>query len=106
MPIFTHKIFRDVMTLSELKQNVYLALELHGSEGRKIAKEMELVEAWLNVMQAVFLAIQASSFPEEDILLKGQQIFQTLFDRHFTKTLEVPCRSKGLMCVQYFLCTV
>ena len=81
------------MTLSELKQKVYLALELHGGEGGMV------VEARLNVMQAVFVAIQSSSFLGEDILLKGQQIFKTLSDRHFTKTLEVPCRGQHF-CVQ------
>ena len=51
---------------------------------------MEVVEARLNVMQAVFLAIQTSLSLREDILLKGQQVFQTLFNRHFTEALEVP----------------
>ena len=51
---------------------------------------MEVVEARLNVMQAVFLAIQTSLSLGADILLKGQQVFQTLFNRYFTEALEVP----------------
>ena len=70
------------MTLSELKQQVYVALEPQGSERTGIG----MVEAQLNVMQAVFLAIQTCPSLEEDILLKGQQIFQKLFSMHFTKT--------------------
>ena len=77
------------MTLSTLKQNVYVALEPQRSEGGGVGKEMRVVEARLNVMHAVFLAIQASSSLGKDILLKAQKIFQTLLDRHFTETLEV-----------------
>ena len=71
---------RDVMDLSMLR-HVYAVLE---SEG-----ELKMVEAKLNVMQTVFLAIQTSLSLGEDILEKGKQIFQTLFSRHFTDTLEV-----------------
>ena len=74
------------MTLSELKQQVYVALEPQENEGALVDTRMEVVEARLNVMQAVFLAIQTSPSLEEDILLKGQQIFQTLYSMHFTKT--------------------
>ena len=81
---YTHS---DVMNLSVVKQQVYVALE--SKEGR-VGKGMDVVEARLNVMQAVFVAIQTSPTLEEDILLKGQQIFQTLLNRHFTETLEVP----------------
>ena len=70
------------MTLPELKQQIYVALEPQGNERAVIG----MVGARLNVMQAVFLAIQSSSLLEEDILLKGQQIFQKLFSIHFTKT--------------------
>ena len=79
--------YRDAMTLLMLKQNVYMAL---GSEEKKEGDVMEVVEARLNVMQTVFLVIQTSFSLGTDILQKGQQIFQTLFDRHFTNTLEVP----------------
>ena len=84
----THYIhtYSDVMTLSELKQQVYVALEPQGSGGALVGMRMEVVEARLNVMQAVFLAIQTCPSLEEDILLKGQQIFQKLFSMHFTKT--------------------
>ena len=51
---------------------------------------MEVVEARLNVMQAVFLAIQTSLSLGPDILWKGQQVFQKLFNRYFTEALEVP----------------
>ena len=78
------------MTLSELKQQVYVSLEPQRSEGGGGGGGMEVVEARLNVMQAVFLAVQTSLSLGPDILLKGQQIFQTLFNRHFTETLEVP----------------
>ena len=78
----------DVMTLSELKQQVYVALDPQESVG----KEIEMVEAQLNVMQAVFLAIQSSPFLDVDILEKGQLVFQILINRHFTETLEVYLR--------------
>ena len=78
-----------MMTLSTLKQNVYVALESQTSEGGGVGKEMKIVEARLNVMHAVFLAVQTSSSLGNDILLKAQEIFHTLLDRHFTETLEV-----------------
>ena len=51
--------------------------------------EMEMLEARLNVMQAVFLAIQASPTLDIDILEKGQHVFQMLINKHFTESLEV-----------------
>ena len=80
---------RDMMTVSTLKQDIYMALDPQRKEEGSVRKEVEVVEARLNVMQAVFLAIQASASLGEDILLKGQKIFQTLFDNHFAETLEV-----------------
>lgn len=80
---------RDMMTVSTLKQDIYMALDPQRKEEGSVRKEVEVVEARLNMMQAVFLAIQASASLGEDILLKGQKIFQTLFDNHFTETLEV-----------------
>ena len=77
------------MTLSKLKENVYLALESQRSERGGVGEEMKVVEARLNVMHAVFLAIQTSSSLGKDILLKAQKIFQALLDQHFTETLEV-----------------
>ena len=60
-----------------------------GCEEKREGGIMEVVEARLNVMQTVFLVIQTSFSLGTDILQKGQQIFQTLFGRHFTNTLEV-----------------
>ena len=77
----------DVMNLSLVKQQIYVALE---NRGGRVGKGMDVIEARLNVMQAVFVAIQTSPTLDEDILLKGYQIFQTLLNRHFTETLEVP----------------
>ena len=71
-----------MMTLSELKQQVYMALDPQKSE-------MEMLEARLNVMQAVFLAIQASPILDVD---KGQHVFQMLINKHFTESLEVYLR--------------
>ena len=75
---------RDLMTLSAVKNSVYEPL---GSGARGL---WMVVEAKLNVMQAVFLAIQSSPHLGEEILQKGLQIFQTLLNKHFNKTLEVP----------------
>lgn len=82
-----HATHSDVMNLSVVKQQVSAALT---SEGERVVKGMAVVEARLNVMQAVFAAIQTSPTLEEDILLKGQQIFHTLLNRNFTEALEVP----------------
>ena len=49
-----------------------------------------VVEAKLNVMQAMFLAIQTSPSLGEEILQKGLHIFRTLLNKYFTTTLEVP----------------
>ena len=72
------------MTLSTMKESVY------GPLGSKAGGLWIVVEAKLNMMQAVFLAIQTSPFLGEEILQKGLYIFQTLLNKHFTKTLEVP----------------
>ena len=77
------------MNLSVVKQQVYLALESQRSKEGRLEKRMEAVEARLNMMQAVFVEIQTKPSLGEDILLKGQQIFQTLLNRHFTENLEV-----------------
>lgn len=86
---YLHTHTRDMMTLSMLKQNVYMALEPQRSEG-EVGKEMEVLEARLNVMHTVFLVLQTSFSLGDDILLKGQQMFQTLANKHFTESLEVP----------------
>ena len=81
------------MTLSVVKKYVYMTLEpqIKRNEEGEVGKEVEVLEAQLNVMHAVFLAIQSSTSleGEGDILLKGQKIFQTLVESHFTETLEV-----------------
>ena len=78
------------MTLSELKQQIYVSLEPQRSEGGGGGgRGMEVVEARLNVMQAVFLAIQTSLSLGTDVLEKGQHLFHFLFNAHFTDTLEV-----------------
>ena len=76
------------MTLSTLKQNVYVALESQRSEGGWAGKEMKIVEARLNVMHAVFLVIQTSLSLRTDILDKGQRFFPYLLNEHFTETLQ------------------
>lgn len=75
---------RDVLTLPTLKQYVYLALIPGG--GRL---GTEVVEARLNVMHGTFLTLQSSPYLDDDLLVKGFQVFQTLFTRHFTETLQV-----------------
>ena len=73
------------MTLSTVKKSFYEPL---GSEVEELWKVV--AEAKLNVMQAVFLVIQTSPSLGEEILRKGLHIFQTLLNKYFTKTLEVP----------------
>ena len=77
------------MTSSMLKQIVYLALDPQGSKEGEVGKGMEVVEARLNVMQAMFLAIQTSPSLGADNLEKGQHFFRVLFNKYFTDTLEV-----------------
>ena len=77
------------MALSTLKQQVYAALELQEGETGEDGMGMNVVEARLNLMQAVFLAVQTSSHLKTDILVKGLQIFHALFNNHFTETLKV-----------------
>ena len=72
------------MTLSAVKKSVYQPL------GIEVGRFWKVVEAKLNVMQAVFLAIQTSPFQGKEILQKGLHIFQALLTKHFTKILEVP----------------
>ena len=84
------------MTLSAVKKSVYEPL------GNKVEGLWKVVEAKLNVMQAVFLAIQTSPSLGEEILQKGLHIFQSLLNKHFTKTLEVPMlRGHTLQCWRY-----
>lgn len=64
--------------LPPLKQYIYVGLG--GSEE---------AEAKLNVMQASFLAVQSKDRLDNDLLLKAQQIFTTLFTRHFNEEHQV-----------------
>ena len=72
------------MTLSAVKKSVYEPL------GSEAGGQRKVVEAKLNVMQAVFLTIQTSPSLREEILQKGLHIFKTLLNEYFTTTLEVP----------------
>ena len=71
------------MCLPALKQHVYSALKPGATNA------METVEARLNVMQTVFLTLQTLHEPTTDLLGSAQQIFQTLFNRHFAEDMEV-----------------
>ena len=74
-------IHRDVQTLPTLKPLVYQSLVPDsGQDG---------MEARLNVMQATFLALQTRPALNQDLIVKGQQIFQTLLTRYFTEDLRV-----------------
>ena len=70
------------MTLPNLKQYIYSAL------GDK-SPEMTCVEARLNLMQVTFLVLQTSHELDDDVLMKGQQVFRTLFSRYFNEKSEV-----------------
>ena len=72
------------MTLSAVKKSAYEPL------GSEAGGQRKVVEAKLNVMQAVFLTIQTSPSLREEILQKGLHIFKTLLNEYFTTTLEVP----------------
>ena len=71
------------MTLPNLKQYIYSALGVRG-------KEMNIIEAKLNLMQTTFLTLQISVDLErdDDILYKAQHVFRTLFTRHFSESVE------------------
>ena len=77
------------MSLPGVKKSVYEALEPQRGEGAVDGMGMKVVEARLNVMQAVFLAIQTSLSLGTDVLEKGQHLFHFLFNAYFTDTLEV-----------------
>ena len=74
---------RDVMTLPSLMQYIFSALELQG-------KEMNTIEAKLNLIQTTFLTLQISSDLErdDDILYKAHHVFRTLFTRHFDESVQ------------------
>ncbi len=74
---------RDILTLPTLKSQIYCALV---PEKPGTSRE---VEARLNVMQTTFLALQTSPALTQEVLVKGQQIFQTLLTRFFDEELKV-----------------
>ncbi len=95
--MFTMVFPRDVLTLPTLRSQIYCAL-LPGKPGSSQA-----TEARLNVMQATFLALQTSSVLNEDLLVKSQQIFQTLFTRYFDQELTVHIAEAQVSNVQWLL---
>ena len=78
------------MTLPNLKQYIYSAL------GDR-SPEMTCVEARLNLMQATFLVLQTSPVLDDDVLMKGQQVFRTLFGTHFNEKSEVGVMKRYLL---------
>lgn len=72
------------MTLPTLKKHIYRALE-HD----QASPHLVLIEAKLNVLHATYLALLSEPQLDEDLILKGQQVFQTLFSRHFEENQEV-----------------
>ena len=74
------------MTLPTLKGHIYKALE-HNPDNQ--THHMLLIEAKLNVLHTTYLALLSEPTLDEDLLLKGQQVFQTLFSRHFEENQEV-----------------
>ncbi len=66
------------MTLPYLKQYIYSALGVGGTE-------IGEVEGRLNIMQTTFLTLQISPDlnQDEEMVIKGQNVFNTLFFRHF-----------------------
>ena len=80
-------IHRDVMTLPTLKKHIYRALD--PSPGDQASSHLVLIEAKLNVLHTTYLALLSELQLDEDLILKGQQVFQTLFSRHFEENQEV-----------------
>ena len=72
------------MTLPNLKQYIYSALD-------DKSPEMMCVEARLNLMQATFLILQTSPVLDDGniVLTNAYQVFQTLLNRYFDENLEV-----------------
>ena len=50
---------------------------------------MNVIEARLNLMHATFLTLQSNANLDEELLVRGHKVFQTLFSRHFDENLEV-----------------
>lgn len=65
------------MSLHDLKQYIYSSLiDIH-------------MEAMMNTMQTIFCTLQSAPKLDEEILLKGQKIFQLLYVHYFTNDVEV-----------------
>ena len=78
---------RDIMTLPTLKKHIYQALEPGCDD--QTSPHLLLIEAKLNVLHTTYLSLLSEPQLDEDIVLKGQQVFQTLFSRHFEENQEV-----------------
>ena len=65
------------MSLSSLKHNIY-------STTTDVT-----VEAKFNVMQATFIILQFKPLESEDILLMGQKVTHSLYNRYFDQSLKV-----------------
>ena len=74
------------MTLPALKKHVYKALV---SPSEEQSPHLVLVEAKLNLLHTTYLALLSEPQLNDDIIFKGQQVFQTLFSRHFEENQEV-----------------
>lgn len=75
------------MTLPTWKKHIYRALELN--PGGQTSPHLILIEAKLNVLHTTYLALLSGLQLDEDLVIKGQQIFQTLFCRHFEENQKV-----------------
>ena len=82
------------MTLPNLKQYIYSALGVGGTE-------IEEVEGRLNIMQTTFLTLQISPdlSQDEKAVMNGQDVFRALFTRHFDENVEASCVE---LCVTLF----
>ena len=76
------------MTLPTLKKHIYRALE-PSPGSNQTSHHLMLIEAKLNVLHMTYLALLSGTQLDEDLILKGQQVFQTLFSRHFEENQEV-----------------
>ena len=80
----------DIMTLPTLKDYIYYSLYIPApSDGSGQPDGSGHLEARLNVMHTIYLTLLSSPTMSKDVLLRGQQVFQTLFTRFFKENLEV-----------------
>ena len=80
------------MTLPTLKKHIYRALEFNPACR---TPHLVVIEAKLNVLHTTYLALLSEPRLDEELLFKGQQVFQTLFARHFEETQEVGMSEVG-----------